>query len=378
VIPLYGGCVYLRGRIWWLRYAGHRESSHSTREIDAKRLLKRRLAEIAGGRFIGPAADKVTLHDLGQDFLNDYSINGRRLDRAQRSVAVLLQFFGAKARAHDLTTDWIRKYIAKRLGENMAPATVNRELAALKRMYALGMQGERISRRPHIPMLEENNVRRGFFEHAEFLALRAALPEHLKSVVTFAYYTGCRRGEILALRWEQVDLELGTVRLDPGTTKNGEGRVIPLAGELLDVMRLQWERRPLQPASDPASVVVLAPLVFHRDGHAIGDFRDAWASACKAAGLGEKLFHDFRRTAVRNMIRAGVPERVAMKISGHMTRSVFDRYNIVSEDDLKEAAQRLWNHTQAMPRLRAIPARAGNCFDGDRALPAAVDLTSDD
>jgi integrase len=85
----------------------------------------------------------------------------------------------------------------------------------------------------------------------------------------------------------------------------------------------------------------LTPWIFHRKGKPIGDFRKAWATACKKAGVPGRILHDFRRTAVRNLVRAGVPERVAMQMTGHKTRSVFDRYNIVSEEDLMEAAKRL-------------------------------------
>jgi integrase len=351
------GSIYRRGEIVWIKYYRdrrcYRESSGSTKESEARKLLKRRLGEISAGRFMGPAADKVTIRELAQDFENDYRVNGKKsLDRAQRAVQQILRFFGG-CRAHDVSTDVIRKYTAKRLEENAANATINRELAALKRMYRLGLQAERINRRPHIPMLQENNVRRGFFEYAEFLALRAALPDYLKPVVTFAYYTGCRKGEILSLGWSQVDLEGRTVRIDPGTTKTGEGRVIALEGELLDVLRGQWERRKV--AEIPGrSPTLLCSFVFHRDGKVIGDFRDSWATACKDAMLAGKLFHDLRRTAVRNMVRAGVHERVAMKVSGHKTRSVFDRYNIVTEADIKDAAHKVWSYAQSLSRLRIL------------------------
>ena len=196
--------------------------------------------------------------------------------------------------------------------------------------------------------------------------MRNASPDYFKPLVTFAYYTGWRKKEILTLKWNQVDLNARTVRLDPGTTKSKEGQLIILDGELLEAIQGQWEQRKVAeiPGQSPA---LLCPYVFHCNGKVIGgkraEIRKVWQKACIDSGFGQmielergdgkkakayrgKLFHDFRRTAVRNMVRAGVNERVAMKISGHKTRSVFDRYNIVSEDDLKEAARRTWEHAQ--------------------------------
>ena len=121
--------------------------------------------------------------------------------------------------------------------------TVNRELAALKRMFNLGLQAGKIQRKPYIPTLKENNARQGFFEHGEFVAFRNALPAYFKPVVTFAYYTGWRKPEILSLRWNQVDLNVRTVRLDAGTTRNDKGRLVILDGELLEAIQGQWERR---------------------------------------------------------------------------------------------------------------------------------------
>lgn len=106
-----------------------------------------------------------------------------------------------------------------------------------------------------------------------------------------------------------------------------------MAGDLKQLIERRWHARSVW--EDGTEHV--AELVFHKHGKPVGDFRKAWASACKTAEVGDRLFHDLRRTAIRNMVRAGVAERIAMEVSGHKTRSVFDRYNIVSEADLREA-----------------------------------------
>lgn len=174
-------------------------------------------------------------------------------------------------------------------------------------------------------------------------------------MLTFAYYTGWRKREIPSLRLNQIDLHAQTIRLDPGTINSGEGRTVALDGELLDVIKGRWEKRKV--AETPGrSSILLYPFVFHRDGKPVGDFRDVWAKACKEARLPGKVLHDFRRMAVRNMVRAGVPERVAMMVSGHKTRSVFDHYNIVSEEDLKEAARRTWAYAQAQDSASKVVA----------------------
>ena len=160
------------------------------------------------------------------------------------------------------------------------------------------------------------------------------LPEHLKGVITFGYVLGWRSSEITTLTWAQVDRKEWIVRLEPGDTKNKEARTVYLDNELKEVIKARWERR--------KKLGSVRQWVFlNRDGSdRVKRFYKAWKSACKSAGVGVRLFHDLRMTAVRDMVRAGVPELVAMQISGHKTRSVFDRYNIVDDKDLQRAAER--------------------------------------
>jgi len=340
------GSIYKRGNTHWIQYyrhgKPHRESTKSKKEADAKRLLKKREGEISEGKLPGIYFDRVRFDELAEDFLRDYRINQRKsLARAKRSAGHLKRYFEGYS-VPNINSPKIEAYIESRLKEDAANATINRELSALKRMLNLGARQTppKVDRVPYIPMLKESNVRKGFFEHAEFVALRDALPDYLKGFVTFAYKTGWRVSEITDLEWNQVDLDNGIVRLDPGETKNDDGRTVYLDDELQGAFNHQWELR--------KESRKLTPYVFpNRYGTGyIGDFRHSWNVACKDAKIGKRLFHDFRRTAVRNMVRSGIPESVAMKISGHKTRSVFDRYNIVNDADLRLAAQRQEHYLQ--------------------------------
>ncbi len=353
------GTIYRRKNIYWIKYyrngKPYYESTHSDKKEVAKRLLKERESEILRGEFPEIYFEWTRFEELAEDFLMDYRINNKKsLKRASECVKKLKEMFEGM-KATDITTSRIREYVEKRMEDGVSNATINRELSALKRMFNLAVQctPPKVKQIPYIPMLKESNTRKGFFEHEEYLAIREALPPHLKPLATFAYYTGWRLGEIRNLTWDKVDLNNRVIRLDPGETKNEEARTVYLTDELWKELKALHANRRLG-----------CPYVFNLNGRPIGNFLKSWKKACIKAGLYEvlkdengnpiiirdkngnektvkvptRIFHDFRRTAVRNMIRSGIPERVAMKISGHKTRSIFDRYNIVSLQDLKEAA----------------------------------------
>ena len=350
------GQIIKRGDGTWLvrvflgrdRETGKREYHNKTihgNKKDAGDALTDLLKDKSAGRLTIGAQSHV-IGDLLDDVVRDYRINGQDVTWAELVIEHLRPTFGKMPRSV-IRPRHVDAYIEQRRGAGRANATINHELSMLRRAFNLARETGTITAAPFlIRKLEENNVRKGFFEHAEYTALRATLPEEIRPILTFAYYTGCRKGEIVNLQWSQVDLIQRIVRLEPGETKNKLPRILPLrVEELYQTFAMLREERDRDFPE--------CPWVFSRRGQRIRDFRKAWDIACEAAGMWDaqrkrptRIFHDTRRSGVRNLIRAGVPEKVAMLISGHKTRSVFERYNIVDERDVIEAMGKLDTYTR--------------------------------
>jgi integrase len=328
------GSVFKRGRIYWIQYyrrgKGYSESSHSDKERVARRLLRRRLAVAASPNFVGPSEERLTFEDLRKGLLDDYRIKGNRTSDLAALAFRRLGTWFANDRFVDITSDRIKAYSARRLDEGLSASSINYDLAVLRRSFNVMKQAGRLTTIPHVTMLPSAEPRQGFLDPPEFARLRGALPEYLRDPIRFLYLSGWRVGEMRSLMWSDVDLPSRAIRLRPENSKTKTGRVLKLGGELLELfVRADRNRQPD------------CLHVFHRDGQPIGAFRKTWRTACRSAGLGGTLVHDMRRSSIRNMIRAGVPERVAMAVSGHKTRTIFARYDIVDEGDLDLAATRI-------------------------------------
>jgi integrase len=350
------GRVFQRGNFWWISYYHNgrevREAAKHVRtgkkipatekeQDQAQKYLKHRLGQIAaeqnGGRpFAGPKAERVTVTELVDALESDLRLRGKLSVETSSNLKPLRAHFG-EMRASEVTATRVTAYIEILLAEGYARASVNRRTQLLGQAYKLALRQCRLSQTPFIPRLSEmGNARTGFFTEPEIRRVvshfRLAKQESLADVTLFGFLSGWRKGEILTLTWGDVDGD--AIRLRAEHSKNGHGRVLVLAGELAKVI----ERR---------RGLANGPLIFHHAGEPIVDFRKAWATAAKHAQVPGRLFHDLRRSAVRNMIRAGVPEKVAMEISGHRTHSMLNRYNIVSEGDLRQAVERTADYLRA-------------------------------
>jgi site-specific recombinase XerD len=337
-----------RSAVWWAKwYVNGRAMRESTLTEDkeaAKRFLKGKEGAAATGQPVMPRVDRIRYEEIAADLRQHYETTGRRnLKEADGRLAPLKAYFTGRRVATIGPAD-VTAYAAKRQAEDVANGTINRELAILLRMLRLAYEHGKLARLPVIRKLKEAAPREGFFERAQYEAVRRRLRPELQAAVTIAYTYGWRmRSEVLTLERRQLDLEAGTLRLDPGATKNDEGRLVYLTPELVRLLGEQLER--IRAVERKTSRVI--PFLFpylggrRRLGQPRRDFRKAWETACTDSGVPGMLRHDFRRTAVRNMVNDGTPEKVAMLITGHKTRAVFDRYHIVAPEDLKAATARM-------------------------------------
>jgi len=335
--------------IWWIKYylngVPQRESTGTPERRKAENFLKKRLGECVSGNFLGADVERVTVAEIMADKLAQSKNDGdKSTTHKERMWKLHLEPMFSRLRCSQVTTDSLRKYIAKRKTETIGKivaktpsnATINRELKLLCSSFHLAMKSTppKVNRIPHFPIMEEAAPRKGYLKDEQYFKLCEATAKvglWLRAMFEVAVSYGWRRGEVAEhLQVRQIDLSKRTIDLDPGSTKNDDARIVRMTQQVFELLSACIEGKHPE------------EFVFTRaHGRPIGDFRKTWASCCKAAGVEGLLFHDLRRTGARNMRRLGIAEGTIMKIGGWKTRSVFDRYNIVDQSDLADAARRM-------------------------------------
>lgn len=381
------GRLYKRGGVWWMQYYVHgqqrRETSKSEKKSVAEKLLMRRVLAIEDGT-LEPPQKPVTYEILRERLLTTWLLERPHLSRkeAEYGFASLDEFF-AEMPSNAITPEKIDEFKLARKATGISNATVNGYLRTLRKMIKLSAR--KFKNPPAVKLLPEPPARKGFLTREQYLMLDAALPQYLRPITAFAFRTGMRKEELAGLTWKSVNVAKGMVHLEREDTKNREARDIPFGKipELAKMMEDLYRSR----SSDYVFTRPdrLNPRIFCR----LGTFRKAWNRAVIKIGMGRMCwecpvchqvidvekqpwppeyvpeevlrcqcgevcrwhyeglcFHDLRRTGVRNLRRAGVQESVAMKISGHKTRAVFDRYNIVDTVDVEQAMEKLHEFQQ--------------------------------
>lgn len=341
-----GGVRFVRGR-WRVRYSDaqgvQREkviAAASKRE--ALQALNDVLLEVEAIKGRAPVRTMAELYQACRR--EKLALESSVADIDQR-WANLSPFF-APLDVNGITSTLLAEYVERR-ALDVEKSTINRELATVKQLLRFGAQSTpplvRWDAIPRIKLADESDrVRTVFVEDDTWGKIFEHLAPHLRPMFTVAYWLGWRRGELIRLLRSQVDLKRGTVRLLPGRTKNKDGRLVYLPAEALQALR-DWDR--VTRALERKKGIVI-PWVFHWRGARIESYYKGWTAALRRAGFEKGAYtpHDFRRTAARSYIRAGVPDVIVMRITGHKTRNMLDRYNITSDPDLEAAAKRIATH----------------------------------
>ena len=363
-----GGLIKIRGcRFWYGQFYKDGKQIRVSTKTEVKEEAKKSLRRLMGDteRGIAPENElrKVRYAHLRAALLQNY------LERGNKSLQTMadgsetiwglkplddfFEYEPSKNGGQDkpgvpmtkLTTDAARDFARERLEEGLSNDTVNGSLRLLRRMLNIAYEDKKIQFVPKIRLLKSSAARKGFLAKQQFDVLISFIPANLKPIVTFLYYCGVRLGEAKQIEWSQIDLKAALVRLEEDQTKNSEARTIPLPDVLVKMLK----------GIEPKDGTVFDTT----------NFRKAWQKACSAAGLGKLeevegrpdprytglIIHDLRRSAIKNLMKVGVNEKVAMKISGHKTRAVFDRYHIVDSEDVVDAMRRVQTVTPSTNSL---------------------------
>jgi integrase len=350
---------------WWIAYHVDgkevRESAHTTDFVAAQHLLGKRLAALREGTYTGPDRERCTVNDLLAGLLDYYHVKGHRsLPSVSAQLKPLRDTLGKK-RARDLTTARVRRLTKEWQEAGITNATINRRLALLRRSYKLGKLLLDPAKLDFTDLLlDEHSPLGKYLDAVAFVAIQAALPPTCRDFFEFAYLCGTRKGQLARTTWAHWSPEAQEFTWSAAEVKAKRPHVLPLDGRPLSLIEALYAHRRLH-----------CRYVFHgprcapgrspsRQFGCIGDFKKAWATACRKAGFpigraaGGYVFHNTRHTAVTNLVNGGTPTHEAMAVSGHRTRSVFDRYSLTLKEQTRAALRRQTAYTQQQDRTRKV------------------------
>lgn len=355
--------IYRRGKTWWYSFVfkGTRvqKSTKVENRREAENIEKAAWTQLARGEVNiadKPQAERRTIGQLLDVLENDFKARKKDTPKNLSLIATVRKDL-ADRWADALTTTALTEYIGElrkpqkpkkgRRSKSLANSTIKHRMQILASAYELENRAREEAKLdplivPRFPRLSEDNARSGFLNRAPFDVLYSHLPADLKDFALFAFLTGWRKSAVAALQWS--DVRDGNIYLRGVHSKNGKPYYVPIVGELVQLIERSKEARSVKTDSG----VLLSSLVFHRDGgEPVREFRKAWATACKAAGCPGTLVHDLRRSAARQLIRSGVTKDVARQLGGWKTDSMFSRYNVCAEEDLRDAMERVTRYNEA-------------------------------
>jgi integrase len=334
------GTIYKRGKNWTIGYTvdGKQklEATGTSNKRVAQKILNLRVAEIIEGRFRLPTSNAPRLEQFSQEFLN--SIRHENTKKRYTSSVVNLRAHFGNARLSDISLEGIDEFKEARLADEVRAATVNRDLAVLRRMLRIAERKRLITSSPfrEVEMLEERKERRQphiltFKEEAKLLAVA---PDLIRVLVILILETGLRSGrEALALKWEDVDFDEGEVRVKHSKTIAGI-RTVPMTKPCKAEL-LNW-RKHFGP--DFSKYVFANPQ--RPDTH-LRDVRRAWPNTLKAAGLEYFWLYDLRHTCATRLIAAGVPPLIVAQMLGHSSTRILQTYAKTIDEYWRSAIAKL-------------------------------------
>lgn len=345
--------IYKRGNIWWIQFRQNGKTYRESLKTKNKKYAEKMCVDVGHDLLQENLpfllVNKTKLADLGQLIIDDYDLMGRDVKAITTKVEKILTYFKKNASASSVNSASIRKFKLYMRKDGYANATINRHLAALRRMFSLAVEEtpKLVNSAPKFKLLPENNVKTGFFDFEQFLKLRAAIEPYLKVFITVAYDYGIRRGALKKLTWDHVDRSVWFLRIPAEIMKTRQAIILPLSKELEEMFKAMWDHK-------EKNCINIPHVFLNKAGTGpVKYFRRDWNRACRDTGLGygyiistayrkkweEKLsqgptLHDCRRSASRLCSQAGANQRQTMALMGHKTNAMYRRYNIVNEADL--------------------------------------------